>query len=402
MAVQLQASTFWRFCLQVDRRNTVLLALRRFLWVGILGCALLLTGCSLPQVSAESRLFLNLSLNYLAEYQLPQTQFQDTTVGGLSSLTYDRSRNRVYALASSPPRVYTLKLPLPKLGELEGSAKGVATPIEVEAVAHLSDSDTSVLDLEGRGIALTPRSTLFVVGENAASSPSVPTRLSEFQLTSGRWRQDLTLPTQYGSQQEEGFGIQSHQGLKALVVNPEGERLFTATEAPLSQDLSAIGSPQSSRYSRLLHYWISEPEPLLISEHLYPLDRPAEGRSESELPRLADIVPVDGAGHFLSLERSYRPSGGYSATLYQFVTGVATDTSKIRTLPTNLAGTAPILKRTLLNLDSLPVPLQNLEGMMLGPSLADGSRSLVLASNNALKPASPTQFLIFRLTQNRA
>ncbi|MGC8714747.1 MAG: hypothetical protein ACP5RH_20380, partial [Leptodesmis sp.] len=42
---------------------------------------LMITACDLPQVSAEERLFLNLSLDFLSEYQLPKLSFQDTPIG---------------------------------------------------------------------------------------------------------------------------------------------------------------------------------------------------------------------------------------------------------------------------------------------------------------------------------
>lgn len=357
-----------------------------------------MTSCSLPQVSAESRLFLDLSLTYLAEYRLPQTEYEGTTVGGFASLTYDRNRDRIYALAGDRPRIYTLALTPPRPASLSSDSSNESSAgktVAVEAVTQLRDSDLSVA-MVGKGIALTPRGTAFILREQ--DLPPAPPRLSEFQITSGDWQQNLPLPKQYGAlatKNTPSLGIQPHQGLKALAINIEGDRLFAATEAPLAQDLPS--SSESPRYSRLLHYWIGEPEPLLISEHLYPLDPPVGDRPGSNL---TDIVPVDNAGHFLGLERTYSPSKGYSATVYQFVTGVATDTSQIRALPANLSGTAPILKKPLLNLESLGIPLRDLEGIILGPHLADGSQSVIIASNNHLLDDSPTQFLLLRLAKN--
>jgi hypothetical protein len=401
MTVQLKPFIVRRLRLLAGQLSLVLTSGRYCLFTAFCSM-LLLTSCSLPQVSAESRLFLDLSLTYLADYQLPQTAFKDTTVGGFSSLTYDRSRDRLYALASDQPRVYTLALTPPSSSTVSSnqSSNQPANPqtIAVEAVTPLLDSEPSA-PVIGTGIALTPRGTVFMVGEQQ-QAPSVPPRLSEFKLASGTWQQNLPLPQQYGAHLEPNkppLGIQPHQGLKALAINVEGDRLFTATEAPLTQDLPPSMTPEKQHYSRLLHYWIAEPEPLLISEHLYPLDAPTEDRQG---PSLTDIVPIDNAGHFLGLERTYSSTKGYGAIVYQFVTGVATDTSQIRILPTDISGVAPIMKRPLLNLDSLPIPLQNLEGMTLGPYLADGSQSVVLASNNALKDQSPSQFLLFRLAKN--
>jgi hypothetical protein len=394
MTVPLKPFIFRRLRLLIGQ--LILLTSGRCCFFVALCSMLLLTSCSLPQVSAESRLFLDLSLTYLADYQLPQTEFKDTTVGGFSSLTYDRSRDRLYALASDSPRVYTLALTSPTGSTVSSHPNSNLRTIVIESVTPLLDSEPSA-PITGTGIALTPRGTVFMVGEQ--QSPLVPPRLSEFKLGSGTWQQNLPLPQQYGAPSEKNkppLGIQPHQGLKALAINAEGDRLFTATEAPLAQDLPPFGTA-APRYSRLLHYWIAEPEPLLISEHLYPLDSPTE---DCQGPSLTDIVPIDNAGHFLGLERTYSSTKGYGATVYQFVTGVATDTSQIRTLPADTSGVAPIMKRPLLNLDRLPIPLQNLEGMTLGPYLADGSQSVVFASNNGLQDQSPSQFLLLRLAKN--
>ena len=60
-----------------------------------------LTACeNLPQVSAEDRLFLDISLDFLGEYELPKQTFQETKFGGLSGLTYDRKNDLFYAIFS--------------------------------------------------------------------------------------------------------------------------------------------------------------------------------------------------------------------------------------------------------------------------------------------------------------
>jgi hypothetical protein len=228
------------------------------------------------------------------------------------------------------------------------------------------------------------------VSSEGNQSLKIPPRLSEFKIADGTWQQDLPLPKQFWTLNPDdtlALGVTSNQGFEALAMDAEGDRLFTATAAPLQQDAS-------QPFSRFLHYWVGEPEPILISEHLYPLDSdPKEGT----LNALTDLVSIDNAGHFLSLERSYSPTTGYGATLYQLATGVATDISGMRTLPSNLKGIVPIRKQLLLNLVDLKIPLQNLEGLSLGPQLPDGSRSLLLISDNGSDPAVPTQVLMLRL-----
>jgi hypothetical protein len=88
--------------------------------------------------------------------------------------------------------------------------------------------------------------------------------------------------------------------------------------------------------------------------------------------------------------------------LYQLSTGVATDISGMRTLPSTLKGIVPILKRPLLDLADLNLPLQNLQGLTLGPRLADGSRSLLLIGDNGMNSGVPTQLVMLRLGNGRS
>ena len=51
----------------------------------------------------------------------------------------------------------------------------------------------------------------------------------------------------------------------------------------------------------------------------------------------------------------------------------------------------------LLDLDELGIPLDNVEGLTLGPRLRDGRRSVVLVSDNNFAASQFTQFLLFAI-----
>ena len=111
---------------------------------------------------------------------------------------------------------------------------------------------------------------------------------------------------------------------------------------------------------------------------------------------LAELMNLDQGGHFLGLERAFGLKG-FSIKLFQLATGAATDISTYASLKGDTAGIAPIRKRLLLDLASLDIQLDNLEGMTLGPQLPDGDRSLLLVSDDNFDPNQVTQFLLFRL-----
>ena len=54
-------------------------------------------------------------------------------------------------------------------------------------------------------------------------------------------------------------------------------------------------------------------------------------------------------------------------------------------------------KSLLLDLRTLGLPLDNIEGMAIGPTLPDGRRSLILVSDDNFAATQFTQFLLFAL-----
>ncbi len=380
-------------------------------------CISLLSSCSLPQIKAEDRLFLNLSLDYLDEYRLPKGEFSGTPIGGLSGITYDRQRNQFYAVSDdrserAPARFYTLKLAIGATSEHPDQI-GIQS-VEVEQVTPLKGEDgqpfaEGTIDLEG--IALSPRRSVFITSEGVTEA-GIPPFINEFDLETGNWRKSLPIPQRFIPQETEGqpSGVQNNRGFESLTLNLSGSapgstepfRLFTATEAPIQQDL-APAQPETQSATpqplRFVHYLVGEELPSLLAEHIYLIDPPPTGATENGL---VEMVTLDQGGHFLSLERSFGIAAGVGAKLYQFTMGGATDTSSIPYLHGDITDLMPIYKRMLLDLSDLNIPLDNLEGMTLGPQLPDGSQSLILMSDDNFNDLQVTQFLLFRLKQGRS
>lgn len=368
-----------------------------------------LSSCSLPQVKAEDRLFLPLTLEFLGRYQLPSQTFEDTQIGGLSGLTYDRQTNRLYAISDdrskfAPTRFYTLKLDL-----APDPASGIGN-ITVERVTMLKNENGepfAVGSLDPEGIALSPRRSLFIASEGDPDQSIAPF-IDEFELATGDWRGRLPIPNRYLPQTDAGtaLGVQTNQGFEALTLNAgsygntqvEPFRLFAATEAALHQDLlpNLPTAPQPT-YLRFLHYLIDADRSLLLAEHVYPID-PLPATDENL--GLSELLVLDQGGHFLSLERAFGLTG-FSGKIFQLATGGATDISSIPGLAGDITGLTPIYKRLVLDLSDLGIPLDNFEGMTLGPQLPDGSASLILVSDDNFNPLQTTEFLLFRLRQGK-
>jgi len=422
----------------------------RILMSAVLAIALIipLAGCSLPRVSAEDRLFLDLSLDFLDLYEMPKQTFGDTPVGGLSAIAYDRSGDRLYALSDdrgsgAPPRFYTLRLDLDQSDMTAPQIENVA----IETVTFLTQEDGTPYpngSVDPEGIAISPQGTLFISSEGVARDEIAPF-VNEFDATTGQMLSSLPIPQRYvpapvdgedadlaDPQFTESFGtlnsaddaepvvmkgVQDNRGFEALALSAAGAgvgrrepfRIFAAIEEPLTQDLpsgnefgdrpdqvfeaisdDAVATPQ---LGRLLHYLVSEERSTLLAEHVYPIEPKSLGMVNHGL---TELLTIGQGGYFLSLERSFGLLG-FDAKLFQMAIANATDISQTEEGFVNLNSSQPVYKRLLLDLGELGIALDNLEGMTLGPQLADGSRSLLLVSDDNFSESQITQWLLFRL-----
>ncbi len=367
--------------------------------------AILLGGCALPQVSAQDRLFLDVSAELTGSTVLSEQSFEGEPVGGISAIAYDIPRDRLYALSDNRdrPRFYTLTT-----ADLQTQNPTLA----VESVTYLKDEQGNPYtpgDIDPEGMALTPTGTLLISSEGSPTRRVAPA-IGEYDLATGKLQKAFPLPTRYipdsvlsadasalGKDQTQG--VQENLSFEALTINVssgaggvyEPYRLFVATEGPLLQDLDF--APDIPYKNRLLHYTIDPYQTTIISEHLYEMDLAPSG---AVLHGLSELTLLDRGGHFLALERSYGFQG-FAIRLYQLASGGATDISAIDSLKADTSGISPIRKELVLDLAELPIPLQNYEAMTFGPSPSERSRTLLVMSDDNFDADQETRLLVFQL-----
>ncbi|MBV8887732.1 MAG: esterase-like activity of phytase family protein, partial [Chroococcidiopsidaceae cyanobacterium CP_BM_RX_35] len=306
------------------------------LLLSLIALSIFSTSCAYPAL-ARDRVFLDLSLDFLGEYRLPNPHL-DTPVEGLTAITYDRQRDRFYALSDdasqfAPARFYTLKLTL----NAADTEKIGIQKVDVESVTFLTDKDGKTYakgTIVPEGIALSPQQTVFI-------STGITPSIQEFDLTTGKLLSSLPIPERYlpdaANEAERTRGVQDANTFASLTLNPTGTipasgepiRLFTATKSALVQDREPPNSELGAK-SRFLHYLIGYGPPVLIAEHLYLIEPPNEAAKG-----LVELLALDQGGHFLSLERS-KGRSGFDIQLFQMTTGGATDTSRIDSLKGSL------------------------------------------------------------------
>lgn len=387
----------------------------------LFGIAVFLTSCSPSLSAANGRIFNQLSIEYIGEYQVPNDfRVKDTLVGGLSGLTYDRGRDVFYAISDdrsehAPARFYTLKLDLDTTNPQQVKFKQV----NITDVTLLKNDQGATYprgEADPEAIAIAPQASVFIASEGDRLK-NIPPFINEFDLKSGRVKQALPIPQRYIPDTEGKRGVQNNLAFEGITLSPTGTlpasgeplRLFAATESALMQDKEVAKVGKDGKIpgakNRWLHYLLSDSRSVapaerlsqrakLVSEHLYQLDAPPLGAIEHGL---SEIQSIDTNGHFLTLERSFGLLG-FRVKLFQATTGGATDTSRISSFKGSTT-IRPIQKQLAFDLQQLDIYIDNQEGMSLGARLPDGSQTLLLVSDNNFSKRQITQFLLFKFKQ---
>jgi hypothetical protein len=352
----------------------------------VLTLALALAAAAGPAQAAPSP-----ELQFLGQQIFPTaTQFQGTTFGGLSSITYDARRDLFYVISDDQvgARFYTLRI----------DVSGGAPAVQILAVTTLRDASGqpfAPLSLDPEGLALTKDRTLVVTSEGFANRLIDPW-VREFGLD-GRQFAELPVPSAFLPNATGTRGVRLNLGFESAGTPPNGRFLFTGTESALVQDgppaTVGAGSP-----ARILRYNLKQG--VLDRQYVYwtdPIAEPPVPATQFAVNGLVELLPLSNE-FLLAMERSFSvgaPDTGNTIKLYSVALPGADDVNGFDSLAILLGEIRPAEKSLLLNLDALGIPLDNVEGMTFGPNLPGGRRSLLLVSDNNFSPAAFTQFLLF-------
>ena len=337
------------------------------------------------------------SIEFIGQATLPTGLiFQKTEIGGLSGITYDAKNNLYYAISDdrgqkASPRFYTFTIDLSK-GKLTNND---VIPVGVTNLLNTSNQPFPPNTTDTEGIAITNQDTIFVSSEGDVDKLINPF-IKEFALASGKTISTLPIPDKFLPDSQKQKGIRNNLAFESLTITPNQKFLFTATENALIQDGPAAKSGVGTS-SRILEYNLLTKQPerefLYQTEPVTPLFNPT-GKFASGLP---DLLALNNQGNFLSIERSFTGLG-FTVFLFEISLENATDIHNFDSIakvdPDKIK---PVEKKLLLDLRTLDVSLDNIEGLTLGAKLPDGQPSLILISDNNFNGLQQTQILAFKL-----
>jgi hypothetical protein len=254
--------------------------------------------------------------------------------------------------------------------------------------------------VDPEGLALTKAGTLIATSEGFATTLVDPW-VREFSLAGDQLRA-LPVPSPFLPSAGGTRGVRQNLAFESAGVPPNGRFLFTGTEGALVQD-GPEASLTARSPARLLRY--NQQTGRLDRQYLYWTDtivEPPVPVTNFAVNGLVELLPLNNE-HLLAMERSFSvgaPGTGNTIKLYSVKIAGATNLNGADSLAGRLDAIRPVEKTLLLDLRTLGIPLDNVEGMTLGPKLPDGRQSLVLVSDNNFAATQFTQFLLFAIPKS--
>ncbi|WP_377473566.1 MAG: esterase-like activity of phytase family protein [Microcoleus anatoxicus] len=346
-------------------------------------------------VGMSAKSFAVTQIDFIGRAIFPTgSPFQGTEIGGLSGITYDADKQVYYAISDdrsskAPARFYSLKIDLQsgKLEKEQIAFTGVTTLLDENGKSFPE------LSLDPEGIAFSGNS-VFVSSEGDVDRKISPF-IKEFSLD-GKLVRSLQIPDLFLPDDKGTKGIRNNLAFESLTLTPDKKYLFTATENALVQD-GAVPSLQSGTPCRILRYDAVSGN--LGRSFLYitePLPAGANPVGKFTTNGLVDLLAID-ENRLVSLERGFSLETGTSIKLFEISLEKSDRIEGLESLKSRLSEVYPAQKRLLLDFDTLKIPLDNIEGLTLGPVLGDGSRGLILVSDNNFSPLQETQILGFKI-----
>ena len=336
------------------------------------------------------------TLEFIGEVTFPTGfQYMGFEVGGLSGIDYDLTSGSYVAISDDraqygPVRFFDLQIDLSD-GSLD---QGDIAFTGITEILDHTGSSFEPLAVDPEAIRFSPISgRLFWTSEGSATvGPFV-----RVMTRDGRHINEFVPPQKY--MPTALMGVRENMAFESLTFANDARYLLTATENALRQDGPHASLAEGSPVRVLIlnaRNGKPQSEYVYLTEAVAIAPNPADAFATNGL---VELLLFDD-WRLLALERSFSSGIGNNVKLFLTTTRHATDVRagdsiahrNIRSMPKSL----------LLDLDQLGLKLDNIEGMTFGKPLVDGSRTLVMVSDNNFnsKGNQVTQFLAFKLLLN--
>lgn len=332
-------------------------------------------------------------LRFINEFRIEDNQpFNGTLIGGLSGIDYDPDLNIYYLLSDhETPRYYTASILISRTGiDSVRFLQSYSIPWSNERTTAEPDPEAIRLDRRTGQLVWTNEGEK-ISSKNIFLAPSI-----NVIDTDGRAYERFSAPENLIMNPSE-YGPRRNGTLEGLTFSDDFKTIYTSLEEPLYQDGPRASLSGSNSWVRFYQYNALTGEN--TAQYAYSLEPVAHEPTPDNAFKMNGISEILSLGgkKMLVIERSYS-TGHPGCTIRLFIADFssAIDVKAITSLKES-PPVAPGVKKLVLNMESLGIYIDNIEGVTFGPDLPNGHKSLIFISDNNFNKTQKTQFLLFEV-----
>lgn len=337
----------------------------------------------------------SVQLRLIGEQHLePRAEFLGTRIGGISGMDFEpnwRDSGTLVILSDDPGRYAPARA---YLGQIE-LADDRIVGLDWSYLLRLTWASGDFIQGEG----LDPEGIRIMMHEGTFGEPSLmwvsegtatmdgngdPGAPRIYEMCSAATRMDEWPAPASHVASAPGVGIKTNRSFESIAMIGH-ELAVVATEEPLQQDGR---SDDGTGWVRLSTYSFARANTEPIAQIVYPLGPTPEDVTMGNTG-LTDLLGL-AEGRLLAIERTFTPAGTFRVDLYVVDPSGATDVLAIDALRD--AEFTPATKTHIATLNDLAPTVLNVEAVSFGPTLDDGTRTLLLVSDSDFRPGIPTVF----------
>jgi len=359
--------------------------------------------CSNLKNSTENRLAPSLKLWSVIEIPFDKT-FQNTKVGGLSGIDYDKKNALYYLICDdrsvyNNSRFYTAKIPLfeNKIQSIDFQSVIILKNESRTAFGNWNSTPTTSTDPED--IRFNPKTnTLIWSSEGARIITREKQILQNPSLNSmdlkGNFLNTFTLPENLKMQQEEK-GPRNNGTLEGIAFDSKFKTIYSHTEEPLFEDGDQANASKGGLIRLYQFDTKTKKNTAQFGYKLEPIALEPNPKGSFAVNGVS-AIQYYGKNQLLVIERSYS-TGTQACTVKVFLCDLnnatnVTDYPSLQNQKFKLTS-----KKLILNMDDLGIFIDNVEGITFGPKLANGNQSIIFVSDNNFSDKQKTQVFLFEV-----
>lgn len=364
-----------------------------------------LFSCSNLKQTAENKPTPSLKLISSIEIPFEET-FQNTKVGGLSGIDYDKKHDLYYLISDdrsmfNNSRFYTAKINLDE-GKIKSFAFQKVTYLKNEAGKIYGNwTTTPTTSSDPEDMRYNPKTNSLIWSSEGArvltadkeilQNPSI----NHMDLK-GNLIGNATLPENLKMRKLEK-GPRNNGTLEGLSFDFKYKTIYTNIEEPLFED----GDQANTSKGGLIRlYQFNTKTKKNTAQYGYKLEAIAHEPNPKGTFAVNGVSAIQyyGKNQLLVVERSYS-TGTQACTIKVFLCDLkkATNVKNYPSLQNQKLELAS--KKLILNMDDLGIFIDNIEGLTFGPKLTNGNPSIIFVSDNNFSDKQKTQVLVFELVK---